>query len=141
MSNVYALIKAGLVVNCIAWGGPEIAPMEFEEGITYEKIPDEEGNNPGPGWYFKDGVFSRPPLTDEEIERNRLWEIESNKRVKESLLAQATLAIAPLQDAVDLDDASEEEVALLKKWKQYRVAVNRIDANTDKEIEWPAQPA
>lgn len=141
MSNSWALVKDGRVINCIVWEGPEIEPMDFGEGVTYEKMPDDEGNTPGPGWYFENGVFSRPHLTAEEIERNRLWAIENNKRLKDSLLAQATLAIAPLQDAVDLDDASEEEVALLKKWKQYRVAVNRIDANTAEDIEWPTQPA
>ncbi|BFT62419.1 tail fiber assembly protein [Pseudomonas moorei] len=55
------------------------------------------------------------------------------------LVAQATLAIAPLQDAVDLDDATAEETALLKKWKQYRVAVNRIDLTQPYPI-WPPQP-
>jgi len=58
------------------------------------------------------------------------------------LLAYAALKIAPLQDAVDLDDATAEEEALLKKWKQYRVALNRIDqqANYPTKVEWPAAP-
>jgi len=56
-------------------------------------------------------------------------------------LAQAAIAIAPLQDAVDLDEATDEEAASLKAWKQYRVAVNRIDANITDDIAWPAQPS
>ena len=39
--------------------------------------------------------------------------------------AIADKAIAPLQDAVDVDDATQADEALLKAWKKYRVALNR----------------
>lgn len=76
-----------------------------------------------------------PPLTDEQ-----LTEFAANKR--EQLIAEATATIAPLQDAVDLDDATATEIALLKKWKQYRVAVNRVADQPDypREIDWPIKP-
>lgn len=64
---------------------------------------------------------------------------EANRK-KTYLLAQATVAINPLQDAVDLDDATDEEVALLKKWKQFRVAINRVDTSTAPNITWPEPP-
>lgn len=48
--------------------------------------------------------------------------------------------IAPLQDAVDLDMATDEEVRLLNAWKKYRVLVNRIDTNKAPDIQWPPQP-
>ncbi|MCF7544353.1 tail fiber assembly protein [Pseudomonas petrae] len=66
--------------------------------------------------------------------------LELNKAGRDRLLQIATLSIAPLQDAVDLDDATVSETALLKAWKQYRVAVNRIDLTGD-IAEWPVQPA
>ncbi|MFK4234180.1 tail fiber assembly protein [Pseudomonas guariconensis] len=52
-------------------------------------------------------------------------------------------AIAPLQDAVDLDEATEAEAALLKEWKRYRVALNRLpdQPGYPGEITWPAPPA
>ncbi|MBS3183768.1 tail fiber assembly protein [Pseudomonas sp. PCH44] len=52
-------------------------------------------------------------------------------------------AIVPLQDAVDVDDATAEEEALLKLWKKYRVALNRLpdQAGYPAEIDWPAPPA
>lgn len=59
---------------------------------------------------------------------------------RDQLLDLATLRIAPLQDAVDLDDASAKDIALLKKWKQFRVAVNRLDL-TAESIAWPAPPS
>lgn len=42
-------------------------------------------------------------------------------------MAAASLAITPLQDAVDVDEATDIEIALLKAWKKYRVALNRLD--------------
>lgn len=55
----------------------------------------------------------------------------------------ADSAIAPLQDAVDLDDASEAEATALKAWKKYRVALNRLpeQAGYPTDIDWPAPPA
>ncbi|MFG0506033.1 tail fiber assembly protein [Pseudomonas putida] len=55
----------------------------------------------------------------------------------------ADTAIAPLQDAVDIDDATEQEKALLTEWKRYRVALNRlpIQDGYPNDIEWPAPPA
>lgn len=55
----------------------------------------------------------------------------------------ADFAIAPLQDAVDLDEATEAEAALLKEWKRYRVALNRLPEQPGypAEIDWPAPPA
>lgn len=56
---------------------------------------------------------------------------------KESLLAMAASKIAPLQDAVDLDIATEAETALLLAWKKYRVLLNRVDTS---KPEWPTPP-
>lgn len=59
------------------------------------------------------------------------------------LRAVADTAIAPLQDAVDLDLANDDEAAMLKEWKRYRVALNRLpdQAGYPTEIDWPAPPA
>ncbi|WP_250313207.1 tail fiber assembly protein, partial [Escherichia coli] len=48
--------------------------------------------------------------------------------------------IAPLQDAVDLEIATEEERSLLEAWNKYRVLLNRVDTSTAPDIEWPANP-
>ena len=58
-------------------------------------------------------------------------------------LTVAALRIAPLQDAADLDEATPTDMALLKKWKQYRVAVNRVPDQPDypRSITWPAEPS
>ena len=48
--------------------------------------------------------------------------------------------IAPLQDAVDLEIATEEENSLLEAWKKYRVLLNRVNTTTAPDIEWPTGP-
>ncbi|PAW49426.1 phage tail protein [Pseudomonas moraviensis] len=54
----------------------------------------------------------------------------------------AGLRIAPLQDAVDLDEATEEEALLLTQWKQYRVLLNRLETQPGwpEQIQWPVAP-
>jgi hypothetical protein len=93
--------------------------------------------NPIPvvGWTHIDGIFEAPipysPSASEILEENTL--------TRDVLMTQAGLAIAPLQDAVDLGDATAGETAQLTKWKQYRVAVNRINLALANP-EWPATP-
>ncbi len=48
--------------------------------------------------------------------------------------------IAPLQDAVDLEIATEEENSLLEARKKYRVLLNRVNTTTAPDIEWPTVP-
>lgn len=57
--------------------------------------------------------------------------------------AIADAAIAPLQDSVDLDAATPDEVELLKAWKRYRIALSRLHEQPGypTDIEWPAPPA
>ncbi len=55
----------------------------------------------------------------------------------------ADAAIAPLQDAVDLEEATDAEMALLKEWKRYRLALNRLSEQPGypNSIDWPSPPA
>lgn len=57
--------------------------------------------------------------------------------------ASADYAIAPLQDAVDIDEATDLEVLLLKEWKKYRVLLSRVPEQPGYPtvIDWPIAPA
>ncbi len=61
-------------------------------------------------------------------------------RNKNSLMQVASEHIAPLQDAVDLDIATEEEASLLAAWKTYRVLLNRVNTAVAADVEWPVAP-
>lgn len=74
-----------------------------------------------------------PEPTTKEL----IAEAEQKKKV---LLAEAQAVISPLQDALDLDMATEEESKVLLEWKKYRVLLNRVDISQAPDIAWPAQP-
>lgn len=56
------------------------------------------------------------------------------------LRAIANSTIAPLQYAVDIDEATAEEEATLKRWKKFRVDLSRIpdQAGYPEAITWPS---
>lgn len=62
---------------------------------------------------------------------------------KQTLANQfATGRINTLQDAVDLDMATDDEAAALPAWKAYRVRLSRLDISTaaPADEDWPASP-
>ncbi|WP_320728628.1 tail fiber assembly protein [Enterobacter ludwigii] len=67
--------------------------------------------------------------------------ISQAESVKTELLATASAAIAPLQDAEELEIATAEESEALKSWKKYRVMLNRVDTSKAPDIEWPEIPS
>ncbi|CZY33970.1 MULTISPECIES: tail fiber assembly protein [Enterobacter] len=77
-------------------------------------------------------VDIEPPTREETI--------ENAEALKAQLLSVAAQAIAPLQDAVDLSMATDDEMASLSAWKKYRVLLNRVDTSEPDEIEWPELP-
>jgi hypothetical protein len=56
------------------------------------------------------------------------------------LMFTANNLITPLQDSVDLNIATEAEIAKLANWKKYRVELSRIDTNLAPDIDWPTPP-
>lgn len=133
MMKSYARIAVGVVEELI----------ETDEDITTLYHPDlvwiditDVAPYPAIDWTYVAGVFAAPvPLvrTPEQIRAD-------NVAQRDYLLAVATLAIAPLQDAVDLDEATVADAAMLKTWKQFRVTVNRVDLSID-GVAWPSLPA
>lgn len=77
--------------------------------------------------------IANPPPTKEQL-------VEQAEAEKQRLSSEATEAIAPLQDAVDLDMATPEEEELLKTWKKYRVLLSRVDTTLAQDIVWPVKP-
>ncbi|WP_246585574.1 tail fiber assembly protein [Yersinia kristensenii] len=59
---------------------------------------------------------------------------------KAELLNEAAARIAPLQDAVDTQLATDDDKRQLTAWKTYRVLLSRIDTSKASEIEWPKIP-
>ncbi|WP_339053705.1 tail fiber assembly protein [Arsenophonus endosymbiont of Crataerina pallida] len=77
-------------------------------------------------------------VTDKEAEKKDA--IQSAKYEKRYRIDRASEIIQPLQDAVDLDMATEEEKIQLRSWKLYRLNLHRKDISIAPDIEWPEKP-
>ncbi|ECZ5922092.1 tail fiber assembly protein, partial [Salmonella enterica] len=75
------------------------------------------------------------PRTYNEVELTQITNAEKSKKLK-----LANEKIRPLQDAVDLGIATDEEIQKLGAWKRYRVEINRIDTSNLLDISWPLPP-
>ncbi|MCG3461845.1 tail fiber assembly protein [Xenorhabdus bovienii] len=74
-----------------------------------------------------------PPPTPEELQQ----QAESQKW---SLIQPIRGKIEPLQDAVYLDIATEEEKIALTEWHRYRLALYQLDLSTAPDVQWPEPP-
>lgn len=93
------------------------------------------------GLVIKPGKGGMPSLAERVITKaEKLAQLDA---MKLELRAVADKAIAPLQDAVSLGMATDEESLMLKAWTTYRVLLNRIDVTTGdaSDIDWPELPA
>ena len=84
-------------------------------------------------WQYLDGKIVPRVYTKKELMTQAI-------RNKNERLDSASKIISPLQDAFDLEIATNAEVKKLAAWKKYRVLLNRIDVNTAPDIDWPAVP-
>lgn len=136
--STYALIKKSKVFNVIVWDGPDVAPIEFESGVTAIEVTKDM--TVGIGYIYSQEKFTAPPTTEEEQAAIDASTILANTSSKDALMNEASQRISVLQDAVDLDMATKEESTALPLWKKYRVLLSRVTANTSNEINWPSKP-
>ncbi|MEG0400390.1 MAG: tail fiber assembly protein [Hafnia sp.] len=77
-------------------------------------------------------------VKNEESEK-AFWIEEAMRELKERV-SFATNAINTLQDAVDLEMATETEESSLLAWRKYRVLLSRVETSTAPDIYWPEKP-
>lgn len=107
----------------------EVSDDTFQTYISAAPEGKVRGSIEGePGW------VDIPPLTSEE-------NVTAAANKKNILLSDASAIIAPLQDAVDLEMATDSEKESLAIWKKYRVLLNRVDTSNAPEIDWPTLPS
>lgn len=110
--------------------------LKFTPEIVATLVDISDLSSVSIGDTYANGIFApyMPPVLSAGEIRAR------NAAMRDSLLATATARIAPLQDAADLGEATEGEVAAVKRWKKYRVDVNRIDLALPSP-DWPDVPS
>lgn len=132
-AEAYAIVdKDGNILNTIVWDGmPGWSPPE---GTIVIRCGDDICEI---GGTYKDGVFTSPPRPEESHEDM----VSKAEQFKRGMLSEAGKQISILQDAVDLDMATEEEKKKLLALKKFRVLLNRVDTGTAPDITWPEYPA
>ncbi|EDA5124871.1 tail fiber assembly protein, partial [Salmonella enterica] len=159
--DAYIPPHTGLPANCTDLAPPDIPSSHIAvfdaETQTWSLQEDHRGetvydtttgnqvyiSEPGPlpenvtsvspvGEYQKWDGKAKVWVKDEAAEKAA--QLRQAEETKNRLLQIASEKIAPLQDAVDLDEATDKEKASLLAWRKYRVQVNRVD--TLKPV-WP----
>lgn len=74
-----------------------------------------------------------PPTSKEQL-------IENAEQKKQLCADEAEKNITILERKVRLDMATDEEVALLKRWEIYSIKVSDIDTSNAPDIDWPEKP-
>ncbi len=77
-------------------------------------------------------------VTDKEAQHAA--QVSDATEKKTQLMAEATAAIVPLQDAVDTSIATDDETQQLTAWKTYRALLSRITTDDAPKIKWPEKP-
>lgn len=121
----------------------QIGPSFYDELLAYGGLVGEHFT------WSDDGTIAFFEDTPEEVQQGVLAVYEAHDPEALSLTEQqgrrtelllgAAASIAPLQDAVDVEEATEAESALLRSWKQYRVALNRLVLPLPLDA-WPMVP-
>lgn len=107
----------------------------FHPDFVAELVPVPEDQSVEPGDGYDGSTFGPPPSLP-------LPTVAELLAQRDALLTQAALRIAPLEDAIDLDLETPEDIEALTAWKQYRVALSRIEQQDGfpADVEWPAAP-
>ncbi len=146
MAN-YAIIniETGIVENVSVWDG--IEPWSPPDG--YIAI---ETTTAGPGWSYADGEFFPPPIpepTPAEVLSSQSAKLQGLTQLASSQKVALTNRISTLNDAIELEEATPEEVAELPirqaqllNWKRYAIYLGRVTSQEGwpLEVEWPVQP-
>ncbi|EPD0211789.1 tail fiber assembly protein [Salmonella enterica] len=99
-------------------------PGPLPENVTSVSPDGEYQKWDGKAWVKDEAAETAARLREAEGTKSRLLQMASGK-------------IAPLQDAVDLGIATDDEKAQLDEWKKYRVLVSRVDTSNP---DWPQKP-
>lgn len=122
------------VIRMQSYNAVELYPENLSVAeIGKRDVPKNFPERLDGNWIFDGKKIVPRVITAQEV-------IDQAEEKRAELMGIANQKIAPLQDAVDLDMATNEERALLMGWKKYRVELNRIDTNAAPDIDWPEVP-
>jgi len=118
------------IIRAFSYDASELFPLDLYVAELVRKPANLAING---RWMFDGEKAVEIPLSAEEKQ-------EAAEKTKAALSRTAAEAMAPLEFAVELGIATEEESKLLLAWKKYRVLLNRVDASQPDKIIWPSPP-
>lgn len=110
-------------------------PNREGEPVKSERRPSQYHTWDGYSWVIDDAGLK---ALEDEHQRQFVCDANAKKTV---LMTEAAERIVPLQAALDVGIATDEELAKLKAWKTYLVLLSRIDISHTPDIDWPPLPA
>lgn len=123
-----------------------------ENGLSILAVTEEEWlAQTDPMWVI-DGVLTtvQPPPTPAEVLASQSLKLQQFTQLANAQKVALTARISTLQDAIDLEMATPEEVAELPvrqaqllEWKRYAVYLGRVTTQEGwpPDVVWPVQPA
>ena len=139
--KIYARVDNAMVLEIIPpYVNESSEEVPIEQRYTAEfvlTLVDITGENPMPveGWTYDGSAFAAPVAhvpTAAEV-------TASNTQQQASLIAFAAQSMNPVMVALQLGNATDEEVAIAKAWQAYYRALKEIDVSLP-EPEWPVSP-
>lgn len=132
MSDIYAVVVDGVVVNMALWDG--VNEWGPEEGVV---LP--AGEYVGIGWLYDGTEFIAPPVP----EKSHQELVASAEEQKQSLINDANAYINGKQwpGKAEIGRLKTDELAQYNLWLDYLDALDAIDTSTVPDIDWPDTPA
>ncbi|GAB1828755.1 tail fiber assembly protein [Achromobacter xylosoxidans] len=114
---------------------PDAVPVPYAIFAEFSLAAAPEGKIRAVGEDGSPVWAALPEPTDEQL-------IAAADARKNELLYIATMRMAPLEDALELNLATGDEVESLRQWKAYRIALSRISTQPEYpvSIQWPEPP-
>lgn len=163
--DVYIPPHTGLPANCTLTPPPETPTGQVavfdEEASTWSLTEDHRGQTvydastgmeisiTSLGPLPADSVTTPPDGAYEKWDGSQ-WvkdaaaektaQISDAQQTKYGLASEANNTVELLQDAVDLDMATDDEKSQLTAWKKYRVLLSRVNPEDAPDIDWPKKP-
>lgn len=129
MTNKYAVVSDGIVINTVLWNG--IDEWQPESGMA---VP--AGDEVGIGWLYNDDSFAPPPPPP----LSHAEQVALAAQKKEELIALAIATTSLWRTELLLGLISDEDKAALTDWILFQREVQDIDIEKAPDIEWPEPP-
>lgn len=170
--KTYALIHSGAIIEIIAPLVYDVESPDWVEGdpsrigteipIEMRYVPEFVANmvditemDPAPqyGWVWNGEGFTPyvpPPPTEAEILAAQSLKLQRAIQLAAAQKTALTERISVINDAIDFEEATPEEIAellvrqaQLTEWKRYAILLGRVTSQQGwpPEAEWPVQPS